>query len=51
MDNNKMIGEYMKYLLIRCMDPYEDYPDERSLNFIEFKKNLLKEKANNGSIK
>lgn len=37
MDENELKGKYLIYVLKRCVNIYEDIPEDKTLSYSEFK--------------
>lgn len=42
MSEYKIKGKYISYILKRCVYPYEDIPNDKTIDYETFKKKLLK---------
>jgi len=40
MDEYKIKGQYLMYVLSRCVDTYEDIPQDKTLSYEEYKNKL-----------
>ncbi len=49
-DEIELRGKYLIYILSRNVDQYEDIPDNETLNYEEFRKQMLNNIAENGNI-
>lgn len=43
-------GKYLVYLLSRSADLYEDFPNDKTLKYEDFKKQMLNNIEKNGNI-
>ena len=50
MKEYELKGKYLLYVLSRCVYPYEDIPDDPTIEYALFSKNILKGEENSGNI-
>jgi|GEM_PF-3754141 len=43
MNEDKIRAKYLTYILKRCVYPYEDIPNDKTIDYETFKQNIIKE--------